>query len=81
MTHAPVAQWIERWIPNRSNNFFKFHTILITCIKNVFNLTFGFVWNHLEIFDLDGHNLGTISAPHQKWNFNPLLQNIIDYDH
>jgi hypothetical protein len=21
---------------------------------------FGFVWNHLEIFDLDGHNLGTV---------------------
>jgi hypothetical protein len=21
---------------------------------------FGFFWNYLEIFDLDGHNLGTI---------------------
>jgi hypothetical protein len=21
---------------------------------------FGFVWNRLEIFDLDGHNLGTV---------------------
>jgi hypothetical protein len=25
----------------------------------IFQLTFGFVWNYLEIFDLDGHNLGT----------------------
>ena len=25
-----------------------------------FQLTFGFVWNCLGIFDLDGHNLGTI---------------------
>jgi hypothetical protein len=26
----------------------------------IFQLTFGFVWNCLEIFDLDGHNLGTV---------------------
>ena len=26
----------------------------------IFQPTFGFVWNCLEIFDLDGHNLGTI---------------------
>jgi len=25
-----------------------------------FRLFFGFVWNYLEILDLDGHNLGTI---------------------
>ena len=25
-----------------------------------FQQTFAFVWNHLEVFDLDGHNLGTI---------------------
>ena len=25
-----------------------------------FQLTFGFVWKCLEIFDLDGHNLGTL---------------------
>ena len=27
-----------------------------------FRLILGFVWNHLEIFDLDGHNLGTIQS-------------------
>jgi hypothetical protein len=26
----------------------------------IFQAIFGFVWNCLEIFDLDGHNLGTI---------------------
>jgi hypothetical protein len=26
----------------------------------LFRPTFGFVWNCLEIFDLDGHNLGTV---------------------
>ena len=26
----------------------------------IFQLTFGFVWNHLEILDLDGHILGTV---------------------
>jgi hypothetical protein len=26
----------------------------------LFQLTFGFVWNCLETFDLDGHNLGTV---------------------
>jgi len=26
----------------------------------LFQPTFGFVWKHLEIFDLDGHNLGTV---------------------
>jgi hypothetical protein len=26
----------------------------------LFQLTFGSVWNCLEIFDLDGHNLGTV---------------------
>jgi hypothetical protein len=29
----------------------------------IFQPTFGFVWNHLEIFDLGGHNLGTF----QHW--------------
>jgi hypothetical protein len=28
---------------------------------SIFHRTFGFVWNCLEIFDLDGHNLGTVS--------------------
>jgi hypothetical protein len=28
--------------------------------KPIFQLTFGFVWICLEIFDLDGHILGTI---------------------
>ena len=28
---------------------------------SLFRLILGFVWNHLEIFDLDGHNLGTVS--------------------
>jgi hypothetical protein len=27
---------------------------------SILHLTVGFVWNCLEIFDLDGHNLGTI---------------------
>ena len=27
----------------------------------IFRRIFGFVWNCLEIFDLDGHNLGTFS--------------------
>ena len=27
----------------------------------IFQLTFGFVWNRLEIFDLDGHNLAQFS--------------------
>ena len=26
----------------------------------LFQLTFGFVWKCLEIFDLNGHNLGTV---------------------
>jgi hypothetical protein len=26
----------------------------------IFQSIFGFVWNCLEIFDLDGHNLGTV---------------------
>jgi len=29
---------------------------------SIFHCIFGFVWNYLEIFDLDGHNLGTIWA-------------------
>ena len=29
----------------------------------LFKLTFGFVWNCLEIFDLDGHILGTVLFP------------------
>jgi hypothetical protein len=32
----------------------------------IFQLTFGFVWNHLEMFDLDGHNLGTTQLQ-LKW--------------
>jgi hypothetical protein len=31
-----------------------------------FQSTFGFVWNYLEIFDLDGHNLGTIQLWHKR---------------
>jgi len=27
---------------------------------SIFHRIFGFVWNRLEIFDLDGHNLGTV---------------------
>ena len=29
----------------------------------IFHRIFGFVWNYLEIFDLDGHNLGTVKPP------------------
>jgi len=28
----------------------------------LFQLTFGFVWKYLEIFDLDGHILGTVAS-------------------
>ena len=27
---------------------------------SIFYRIFGFVWKRLEIFDLDGHNLGTV---------------------
>jgi len=30
---------------------------------------FGFVWNRLEIFDLDGHNLGTAGGLALKLKF------------
>jgi hypothetical protein len=30
----------------------------------IFQPTFGFVWNHLEIFDLDGLNLATVDINH-----------------
>ena len=33
---------------------------------SVFQLTFGFVWNCLETFDLDGHNLGTVKPRYKK---------------
>jgi hypothetical protein len=47
----------------------------------LFQLTFGFVWNCLETFDRDGHNLGTISfilyPPYfhcsTSWSRSPLL--------
>jgi hypothetical protein len=32
----------------------------------IFQPTFGFVWNYLEIFDLGGHNLGTIKPRYKK---------------
>ena len=36
----------------------------------LFQLTFDFVWNCLETFDLDGHNLGTILRRHERGNKN-----------
>ena len=30
---------------------------------------FGFVWKCLEIFDLDGHNLGTVQPKNNKIEF------------
>jgi hypothetical protein len=29
----------------------------------IFQAIFGFVWNCLQIFDFDGHNLGTVLFP------------------
>jgi len=26
----------------------------------IFHRIFGFAWNHLQLFDLDGHNFGTV---------------------
>ena len=38
----------------------------------LFQLTFSFVWNCLEIFDLDGHNLGTIQL-----NYDPASETVL----
>ena len=32
----------------------------------IFHRIFGFVWNRLEMFDLDGHNLGTIKSMYKR---------------
>jgi hypothetical protein len=39
---APVAQWIEQWIPNRFTGFFGFSNFLSSCIHSVFLRRFGF---------------------------------------
>ena len=55
-------------LPTRgfSDQFFenpKLLELLVVDSIQIFQLTFSFVWNCLEAFDLDGHNLGTILFP------------------
>jgi len=43
-------------------NFENSKMLLLQAVDSIsiFHRVFGFFWNCLEIFDLDGHNLGTI---------------------
>jgi NDP-sugar pyrophosphorylase family protein len=47
----------------------------------LFQLTFGFVWNYLEIFDLDGHNLGTVLPNIYRFSFKPLWEVFVESEH
>jgi len=44
------------------------HLDYIEFLKGIF----AFIWNCLEMFDLDGHNLGTISPKPIEWIFTQL---------
>ena len=52
-------------LPTRgfSDQIFEYpKTVKLQAVNSIpiFQAIFGFVWNCLEIFDLDGHNLGTV---------------------
>jgi hypothetical protein len=39
----------------------------------IFHAIFGFVWNYLEMFDLEGHNLGTVGHNYELDSFLMIL--------
>jgi hypothetical protein len=46
----------------RRAGILEFKNVVISTVDSIklFSPIFGFVWKCLEIFDLDGHNLGTV---------------------